>query len=1243
EILAEWGGGSFYNDQYLSEAYTQMLLALMNASPNDRADPRIVPFLLVGFLAYQRVQEGADPQALLTFRMALAMVGQGSPDPPNHPAAPPVQSGPPSPQPGPSRPPSPQPGDKRPLEEVGEAEQPTLEVLQSRERHLKRFKTTFREEVVQIKGLGESLPSDQLMEEMFDTVLARQRDAVHAKDDDRVILEIESSENADNAVWFSLRKTSQINGRIVLDKLTRVLNSNQSFMADGRLKISYIHVKTPEAGGRRTNVAPNESMDQWLQRMINRKAIYSPDNNDNMCLTRSVAVAMGYYSMNKLTFFRFKNNERAQKKAAQKLCDDAQIDPTLPCGIDEIQKLQDSLPEHRLCVFTDKKETTQDTPVPGKEETYEHKPNLLVCQAVCDQCIGVKQNDFFCNVCKTRQHVFHNLDDPNVSVMGQFFDYLQSFGAKTEILAVAHNSKAFDSIFALQEIIARKLKPELTLAGAKIICMKVGNWKFIDSLSFMPMALSAMPKAFGLTELKKGYWPFLANKPEYYNYEGPLLPKDLYCISTMKSRAAAEFHAWHDGQVHNNYVFNFRKEFVEYCISDVTILREACTAFRKIYQEVAGYDPMFNCITLSSACMSAFRRNFLQKDTIGIVPPGGYHGRGKQSHIALQWLDFEAHKIGQVIKTIYTDREVSVMGRHVDGYVEFQHDDGHTIKRIYQFHGCYWHQCPTHFPATEGDSENRYVNTQKITEMFRENGFEVIEKWECDFKRELTSDPATKAFFEQHPTVRVTPLHLRDALCGGRTSALKWYHKADLDKGEKIKMVDVISEYPNANLRGEFPYGHPQIFLEGDPNMPPFDQWNGVIKCTVLPPRELYIPILPLKTQGRLMFPLCRTCAEQGCSEICRHTPEDRKFTDTWCVPELKLAVQKGYVIMSVHEVYQYPGTKQYNPLTQEDGLLSGYIRCFMALKMQASGWPADCTTDELKAQFIKDTLKHDGVDLDPSKMEKNPALRTLSKLMCNAFWGKFGEKTLRPKTELIFQNEKLISMMADPKITITGLLPLSDECIQVKWEPISDTEESLPTSSLILAAFTTCLGRLQLYHYLDQVNERALYCDTDSVAYISRPGEPDIPTGTHLGDLTDQVEEDHGPGSFITEFVAGGPKNYAFKVAVGGDLSNIKVCIKVRGISINASCDELVTFDNLKAMVMGSRDKITVPIPHQIARLPTWQIVTRASHKNWKPVNIKRRRVDVANTVPHGFNAWDMAEEEDQDLLEAMELLADA
>ncbi|KAK3924586.1 putative DNA polymerase [Frankliniella fusca] len=1345
------------------------------------------------------------------------MCGAGSNAPPRPATPPPRPATPPA---GPSRARSPQPGpSKRPREEneKPEEDQPTLEVLQSRERELKRFKTKFREETIQISGLGDTLPSEEVMEGLFDTVLQRQREAVSAKDDDRVIVEIQNAENVDNPLWFSMRRADQINGRVVLDKLARVLNSNQAFMAQGQLKVSYIHIPTPEAGGRRRNRVANETMEQWIERKTGSKgSIYSPENTDNMCLTRCVAVLMALGGMHKQAFYKLKQpNSVIQRDSAKKLCENAHIDPAQPCGLDEVRKLQDSLPDYRLCVFTDKDgkecvfkgphgpgrknlclllhnnhfyallypgaafdrhftcdrcvvfynntgdhrcegacwrcfapahhdgplrrcgdcghqfagdecfnthktviiphtdrtkcqtfkfcqgceksysvmrgqrhvcgfvycsycknnvaenhlcymqpwaekekkrgwkyitvyydiETTQHTPVEGKPDTYEHIPNLLVCQAVCEECAHIPHNDYFCTVCQTRQHIFHSLDDPNLNVMGQFFDYLQSFGPKTKILLAAHNSRSFDGVFVTQEAVKRKLKCEVTLQGAKILCMEIGNWKFIDSLMFLPMPLSAMPKSFGLTELKKGYWPFMANKPEYYTYEGPLLDKHFYCVSTMKQKAVAEFKAWHDEQTANGFVFNFRRELIDYCISDVTILRQACHAFRSLFEQTAGFDPMFNCMTLSSACMAAFRRNFLKPDTIGIVPPGGYHGRGKQSHIALTWLDYESHKLGTVISTIYTDREISVLGRRVDGYIELPLPDGSLERRIYQFHGCYWHHCPIHFPANEDSGENRFEKTQQLTSLFRRSGYTVIEKWECEFKSDLASDPDTKAYFEAHPTTRTPPLGLRDALAGGRTSALKWYYKADLAKGEKIKMVDVVSEYPNANLRGEYPYGHPTLYLEGDPDMPPPDTWNGVIKCTVLPPRDLYLPVLPYKAKGKLMFPLCRTCVEEENTEMCHHNdPQERQLTDTWCAPELLLALrEKGYTLVEVHEVYQYPRTSKYNADTREDGLLSAYVRRFMALKIQASGWPPECDTEEKQAKFVEDTLKHDGVVLDPTKMEKNPALRALSKLMLNSFWGKFGEKTLRPKTEFLYDYAKLIALVTDNTKEVTGLLPLSDECLQVTWKPVEDSEVSLPTSSLLHAAYTTCHGRMQLYKYLDVVKERALYHDTDSVAYISRPGESELPLGTHLGDLTDQIEEDYGPGSFITEFVAGGPKNYAYKVAVGGDVHNIKVCIKVRGISINTSCDDLVTFDNLKVMVMGSRDKITVPIPHQIARLPGWRIVTRHSTKNWQALNTKRRRVDVANTVPHGYNAWTMAPEEDQDLLEVMELLGDA
>jgi hypothetical protein len=118
-------------------------------------------------------------------------------------------------------------------------------------------------------------------------------------------------------------------------------------------------------------------------------------------------------------------------------------------------------------------ETDQSSPVEGRENTFEHRPNLLVSQAVCDKCSDIPLNDYFCTVCMTRQHIFHNLDDQNINVVGQFLNYLRSFPKKTEILLIAHNAKSFDSVFFLQELIAQQIKPDLILNGAKILSMKV--------------------------------------------------------------------------------------------------------------------------------------------------------------------------------------------------------------------------------------------------------------------------------------------------------------------------------------------------------------------------------------------------------------------------------------------------------------------------------------------------------------------------------------------------------------------------------------------------------------------------------------------------------------------------------------------------------------------------------------------------------------------------------------------------
>ena len=50
--------------------------------------------------------------------------------------------------------------------------------------------------------------------------------------------------------------------------------------------------------------------------------------------------------------------------------------------------------------------------------------------------------------------------------------------------------------------------------------LEVKKNRILDFLNFLPMKLSAMPKAFNLTELKKGYYPYLFWPEEGFEYKG---------------------------------------------------------------------------------------------------------------------------------------------------------------------------------------------------------------------------------------------------------------------------------------------------------------------------------------------------------------------------------------------------------------------------------------------------------------------------------------------------------------------------------------------------------------------------------------------------------------------------------------------------------------------------------------------------------------------------------------------------
>ena len=100
-----------------------------------------------------------------------------------------------------------------------------------------------------------------------------------------------------------------------------------------------------------------------------------------------------------------------------------------------------------------------------------------------------------------------------------------------------------------------------------------------------------------------------------------------------------------------------------------------------------------------------------------------------------------------------------------------------------------------------------------------------------------------------------------------------------------------------------------------------------------------------------------------------------------------------------------------------------------------------------------------------------------------------------------------------------------------VSWKYSEDNVTSGKNVNVAVPAYVTTQARLKLYEYLSKFGKSDLYCDTVSVFYIQNVDEPpNDKTVDYLGDLTDELEE-FGPGSYIEQFVSGGPINYAFSV----------------------------------------------------------------------------------------------------------------
>ena len=233
--------------------------------------------------------------------------------------------------------------------------------------------------------------------------------------------------------------------------------------------------------------------------------------------------------------------------------------------------------------------------------------------------------------------------------------------------------------------------------------------------------------------------------------------------------------------------------------------------------------------------------------------------------------------------------------------------------------------------------------------------------------------------------------------------------------------------------------------------------------------------------------------------------------------------------------------------------------------------------------------------------------------LFC-VFIGKFAQRSNLTKTEMVYEPSRFFELLYTAEFEVCDARMVNENMIEVQYRNTEEFAEQNNKVNVVIAAFTTAYARLKLYDLLDLLQERVLYYDTDSVIYVHQPGKPDPPLGNYLGDLTDELN-----GDYITSFVSGGPKNYAYRTKKG------KTDTKIRGITLDYATTGKINHDVVRALVhlhtnCDTEGKVTIDMPFKITRDKKEKNIVTKKMKDYRIVYNKRVITENYATLPYGY-----------------------
>uniref|UniRef100_A0A1I8FZS5 DNA-directed DNA polymerase n=3 Tax=Macrostomum lignano TaxID=282301 RepID=A0A1I8FZS5_9PLAT len=535
-------------------------------------------------------------------------------------------------------------------------------------------------------------------------------------------------------------------------------------------------------------------------------------------------------------------NHRRKNRAGRSRCDSVRVCPK--CGYLEEMKVGQREPEHKcghikcplckqydeagshLCFVKAPKVKASTMPyVFYDTETYtdeekQHHVHLVTAVTCCETCSGRAFPRETCRLCNGLHSAANCLTGRDLgeefsncvshsdcacqmadfvavgpASLNAFFTWL-STAFRGGAIVVAHNASGYDSFLLLGALLngLAKKRPQVLFQGSRLMSMTVDKLVFKDSLNFIPIPLAQFPKALGLadTKLAKGTFPHEFNKPANWNYVGPYPAIEYYGGKANKDYDS--ICAWLASR--QGELFNFNREYLDYCLSDTVLLREGCIKYRAIIGEICdGLEPFVQANTIASLAMAVFTTRFMEPNSVGVIA----RQADQQSFKARKWLAYlNATEFGGRLRTCdSTGGEAVILGRKVDGFDE-------ASNTVLQFHGCFYHGCEQCMPdqdvvhplKRQPLSHIRH-ETEWFTRELERHNYSVRVIWEHEYDTVL----ASQADFIAATAHLRAPLKMEDALYGGRVEC--FIPHAVASETETLKYRDVAESSGSPGMSDE--------------------------------------------------------------------------------------------------------------------------------------------------------------------------------------------------------------------------------------------------------------------------------------------------------------------------------------------------------------------------------------------------------------------------------------------------------